>query len=46
MMFQISAALVGLAATAVSAQDMQSGPFTLHIKGTASNSTIDGKAHT
>lgn len=44
MKFQISAALVGLAATAVSAQDMQSGPFTLHIKGTGSNSTIDGYA--
>ncbi|KAJ8119693.1 hypothetical protein ONZ43_g3416 [Nemania bipapillata] len=44
MKFQLSAALVGLAATVVSAQDIQSGPFTLHIKGTKSNTEIDGYA--
>ncbi|KAI1355854.1 hypothetical protein F5Y01DRAFT_310734 [Xylaria sp. FL0043] len=42
MKFQLSAALMGLAATAVSAQDKQSGPFLLHIKGTSTNSTLDG----
>ncbi|KAI0460462.1 hypothetical protein F5B21DRAFT_10000 [Xylaria acuta] len=42
MKFQLSAALIGLAATVVSAQDTQSGPFNLHIKGTNSNSELDG----
>ncbi|KAI0426422.1 hypothetical protein F5Y09DRAFT_318998 [Xylaria sp. FL1042] len=42
MKFQLSAALMGLAATAVSAQDTQSGPFLLHVKGVNPNSTIDG----
>ncbi|KAJ3579262.1 hypothetical protein NPX13_g1300 [Xylaria arbuscula] len=42
MKFQLSTALMGLAATAVSAQDQQSGPFALHVKGTNPNSTIDG----
>ena len=43
MKFQLSTALMGLAATAVSAQEQQSGPFALHVKGTNPNSTIDGK---
>ncbi|KAJ2990362.1 hypothetical protein NUW58_g2989 [Xylaria curta] len=42
MKFQLSAALMGLAATVVSAQDKQLGPFSLHIKGTNPNSEIDG----
>ncbi|KAI1180400.1 hypothetical protein F4777DRAFT_314390 [Nemania sp. FL0916] len=45
MKFQVSAALIGLAATAVSAQDyIQEGPFGLSIKGTNAGSTIDGYA--
>ncbi|KAI0533412.1 hypothetical protein GGR58DRAFT_486885 [Xylaria digitata] len=44
MKFQ-KAALIGLVAAAVSAQEeTQIGPFTLHIKGTKCNSTIDGYA--
>ncbi|KAF2970593.1 hypothetical protein GQX73_g2979 [Xylaria multiplex] len=44
MKFQ-KAALIGLVATAASAQEeTQIGPFTLHIKGTKCNSTIDGYA--
>ncbi|KAI8947454.1 hypothetical protein F4801DRAFT_511145 [Xylaria longipes] len=42
MKFQLSAALVGLAAMAASAQETQSGPFNLHIKGTKHNSKING----
>ncbi|GAP89223.1 hypothetical protein SAMD00023353_1200570 [Rosellinia necatrix] len=42
MKLQLSAALLGLAATAVLAQEHQSGPFTLHVKGTNPSSTIDG----
>ncbi|RWA11713.1 hypothetical protein EKO27_g3387 [Xylaria grammica] len=42
MKFQLSATLMGIAATTVSAQENQSGPFTLHIKGTSYNSKIDG----
>ncbi|KAI0417690.1 hypothetical protein F5X98DRAFT_374573 [Xylaria grammica] len=42
MKFQLSATLMGIAATTVSAQENQSGPFTLHIKGTNYNSKIDG----
>ncbi|KAI1751420.1 hypothetical protein F4782DRAFT_531447 [Xylaria castorea] len=42
MKFQLSAALMGLAATAVSAQDTQTGPFNLQIKGTNHNSKING----
>ncbi|KAI1425985.1 hypothetical protein F5Y12DRAFT_315775 [Xylaria sp. FL1777] len=42
MKFQLSAALMGLAATAISAQETQSGPFVLHIKGTTPGSTLDG----
>ncbi|KAI0976192.1 hypothetical protein F4678DRAFT_216980 [Xylaria arbuscula] len=42
MKFQLSAALLGLGATAVSAQYNQTGPFVLHIKGTAHNSKING----
>ncbi|KAI1192753.1 hypothetical protein F5X97DRAFT_329287 [Nemania serpens] len=42
MKFQLSAALMGLAFTAVSAQDIQSGPFSLHVKGTNTGSEIDG----
>lgn len=43
MKFQVSAALMGLAVTAVSAQYNQTGPFNLHIKGQKRNSKIDGK---
>lgn len=46
MKFQLSAALMGLAFTAVSAQDIQSGPFSLHVKGTNTGSEIDGKVPT
>lgn len=46
MKFQLSAALMGLAFTAVSAQDIQSGPFALHVKGTNTGSEIDGKVLT
>ncbi|KAI0911559.1 hypothetical protein F4823DRAFT_623460 [Ustulina deusta] len=42
MKFQLLAALMSLAATAISAQDIQSGPFALHIKGVNPNSTLDG----
>ncbi|KAI1263346.1 hypothetical protein F5Y18DRAFT_394009 [Xylariaceae sp. FL1019] len=42
MKFQACAALVCLAATTVSAQYKQTGPWTLHIKGTASNSKLNG----
>ncbi|KAI3337122.1 hypothetical protein HD806DRAFT_27777 [Xylariaceae sp. AK1471] len=44
MKFQLSAALMGLAVTAVSAQYNQTGPFNLHIKGTKPHSSIDGYA--
>lgn len=43
MKFQLSAALMGLAATVVSAQETQSGPFNLRIKGTNYSSEINGK---
>ncbi|KAI8964107.1 hypothetical protein F5Y11DRAFT_118087 [Daldinia sp. FL1419] len=43
MKFQLSSLLVGLAATVVSAQDQQIGPFSLHIKG-KEGSSIDGYA--
>jgi hypothetical protein len=42
MKFQLSAALLGLAATAVSAQFNQTGPFQLKIKGTNRHSSING----
>ncbi|KAI0199648.1 hypothetical protein F4808DRAFT_203531 [Astrocystis sublimbata] len=42
MKFQLSAALLSLAATVVSGQDQQSGPFSLHVKGATYNSKIDG----
>ncbi|KAI2637321.1 hypothetical protein GGS21DRAFT_489096 [Xylaria nigripes] len=42
MKCQVFAALMGLAATTVSAQLQQVGPFHLHVKGTKSNSTVDG----
>ncbi|KAH8162734.1 hypothetical protein CIB48_g5513 [Xylaria polymorpha] len=42
MKFQLSAALMGLAATVVSAQETQSGPFNLRIKGTNYSSEING----
>ncbi|KAI1327896.1 hypothetical protein F5Y16DRAFT_182982 [Xylariaceae sp. FL0255] len=44
MKLQLSAALMGLAATAVSAQYTQEGPFVLQIKGTKAGSKIDGIA--
>ncbi|KAI0115960.1 hypothetical protein GGR51DRAFT_546234 [Nemania sp. FL0031] len=44
MKFQASAALMGFAAVAVSAQENQTAPFTLHIKGTTPDSEIDGYA--
>ncbi|KAI1131526.1 hypothetical protein F5Y10DRAFT_233456 [Nemania abortiva] len=44
MKFQASTALMGLAAAVVSAQETQSPPFTLHIKGTNANSELDGYA--
>ncbi|KAI8628653.1 hypothetical protein F5Y19DRAFT_109017 [Xylariaceae sp. FL1651] len=44
MKFQLSAALMGLAATAVSAQYNQTGPFYLQIKGTNAGSSINGFA--
>ncbi|CAJ2506922.1 Uu.00g081080.m01.CDS01 [Anthostomella pinea] len=44
MKFQISAVLLGIAASTVAAQETnQTGPFFLHIKGT-DNSSIDGYA--
>jgi hypothetical protein len=45
MKYQMSAVLLGLAATAVSAADgdKQDGPFTLRVKGTAKDSKIDGE---
>ncbi|KAI1769065.1 hypothetical protein GGR53DRAFT_475648 [Hypoxylon sp. FL1150] len=43
MKFQISALFLSIAATAVSAQDTQTGPYLLHITG-KEGSTIDGYA--
>ncbi|KAI1330884.1 hypothetical protein F5Y16DRAFT_361508 [Xylariaceae sp. FL0255] len=42
MKFGLSAALIGLAATVASAQDLQTGPWNLKVKGSASTSNIDG----
>ncbi|TRX94792.1 hypothetical protein FHL15_004253 [Xylaria flabelliformis] len=44
MKFQLSAALMGLAATVVSAQDTQTAPFNLQIKGTNKSSKINGSS--
>ncbi|KAI1376777.1 hypothetical protein F4677DRAFT_73658 [Hypoxylon crocopeplum] len=41
MKFQLSALLAGLAATVVSAQDTQTGPFYLHVTG-GEGSSLDG----
>ncbi|KAI0191250.1 hypothetical protein EV127DRAFT_71770 [Xylaria flabelliformis] len=45
MKFQLSTALMGLAATVVLAQDNQTAPFNLQIKGTNKSSKINGYAY-
>ncbi|KAI0408688.1 hypothetical protein F4802DRAFT_360550 [Xylaria palmicola] len=42
MKFSLAATLMGIAATAVSAQDKQDGPFALRVKGTNEHSKIKG----
>ncbi|KAI2636359.1 hypothetical protein GGS26DRAFT_548778 [Hypomontagnella submonticulosa] len=44
MKFQLSALFLGLAATTVSAQYNQTGPYYLHITGSKEGSAIDGYA--